>query len=103
MAVGIDNVLISRMNHLSKHFPNRILSKREYQLYLETKDKASFLAGRFAGKEAYIKASGRLGLKYSVIEVLNDEKGKPLLFVEGKRVGEISLTHDFIATAIVLL
>ncbi len=103
MRFGIDNVLISRIRSLSPSFPKRVLSSREYGSYLKSGDRDSFLAGRFAAKEAYVKASGRLGIKYSLVEVLNDDTGKPALFVEGKRTGQVTITHDFVATALVVL
>lgn len=103
MRVGIDNVAIARMKDLSPAFPKRILSPLEYETYLKRPDKDAYLASRFAAKEAYVKASGRIGLKYSRIEVRNDPTGRPLLYVDGIRTGELSLTHDVIATAIVVL
>lgn len=105
MKVGIDNVQIVRMATLSPGFPKRILSPRELAEYeVRTPQRRDeYLAGRFAAKEAYIKASGRAGLEYRRIEVLNDPDGAPRLYVDGVRTGQVSLTHDGIATAIVLL
>lgn len=103
MSVGIDNVLIERMDNVSPSFPKKILSKREFEQYENAKNKKEFLAGRFAAKEAYIKASGNLKIKYNEIEVLSDENGKPRIYIDDKEVGDISITHDLVATAIVIL
>lgn len=103
MKVGIDNVLIDRMEKVSPSFPKKILSKKEFEQYEKSKSKKEFLAGRFAGKEAYMKASGNLFKKYDEIEILDDENGKPRLYIENKEEGDISITHDYIATAIVIL
>lgn len=103
--VGIDNVQIARMATLGEGFPRRYLSARELAEYeaRAPQRRDEYLAGRFAAKEAYIKASGRTGLEYRRIEVLNDPDGAPRLYVDGVRTGQVSLTHDGIATAIVLL
>lgn len=105
MKVGIDNVLISRMKGLSPNFARRYLSPKEYAIYSKLKDinKDSYLASRFAAKEAYVKASGDKKKAYIHIEVLDDKEGKPHLYVDGMEKGSISLTHDTIATAIIIL
>jgi len=103
MKIGIDNVYIERMKSLSSDFPKKILSEREYQDYQKSSNKEEFLAGRFASKEAYMKASGNLKAKFSSIEVIDDENGKPILYVDGVETGDISITHDVIATAVVIL
>lgn len=106
MRVGIDNVLISRMKSLSPGFAKRYLSLKEYERYESISDieqKDEYLAGRFAAKEAYVKASGDKSVEYSSIEVISDDDGKPHLLIDGVETGSISITHDFIATAIVIL
>lgn len=105
MRVGIDNVLISRIASLSKNFARRYLSPREFEVYSRLKDihRDSYLASRFAAKEAYVKASGIKNKAYDRIEILDDKDGKPHLYVDGKEEGIISLTHDCVATAIIIL
>lgn len=105
MRVGIDNVLISRMENLNERFPRRYLSNAEYEVYesLPANKRNDFLAGRFAAKEAFVKASGRKDVQYSLVEILDDETGKPHLYVEGREQGIVSITHDYVATAIVIL
>lgn len=105
MKVGIDNVLISRMKELSDRFPQRYLSKREYDVYqsLPQERKHDFLAGRFAAKEAFVKASGQKDVQYETVEILDDAFGKPHLYVKGEEFGIVSITHDYVATAIVII
>ena len=105
MRFGIDNVQISRMKDLYEKFPERILSDREYQEYLARNPsrRDEYLAGRFAAKEAYVKASGRKGMEYRRIEVLDEPDGSPRLYVDGEMTGQVSLTHDGIATALVAI
>lgn len=105
MKIGIDNVLISRMEKVPERFPERYLSERELKEF-QTRSpalKASYLAGRFAAKEAFVKATGRKAVKYRSIEILDDGDGKPHLYVDGVETGHVSITHDFIASAIVWL
>ena len=66
-------------------------------------NKSEYLASRFASKEAYLKASGKMTTKLSSIETLNDSNGKPHLFVNNEEVGEVSISHDTFAIAVVLL
>lgn len=105
MRIGVDNVSIQRVSKLSKGFAKRFLSPREYRVYTSLPEarRDAYLASRFAAKEAYVKASGRKGIRYSSVETLDDEEGRPHLYVEGREVGAISLTHDVIATAVVAL
>ena len=106
MKIGIDNVLISRMRDLNPAFPKTYLSKKEYEVYqkfVSQDRKDDYLASRFAAKEAFVKASGKKDIKYSRVEILDDTTGRPHLYVDGVEVGQVSLTHDFIASAIVLL
>lgn len=52
MEVGIDIVKIPRMEG-KEDLAKKILSKEEYELYQKRTDKAQFLAGRFAAREAF--------------------------------------------------
>lgn len=101
--VGVDNVLISRFEKTYEKFAKRILSEREYSYYQIVTDKITYVASRFAAKEAYIKASNNKCAKLQSIEVINDDNGKPHIYYEGLECGMISITHDTIATAIVIL
>lgn len=76
--IGIDIVEIGRLND---EIRKKILSPEEDVMYTgfsSVKRKLEFLAGRFAAKEAYIKATdSKIGL--TEITILNDETGNPYL------------------------
>ncbi len=94
MRPGIDIVYIPRVPK-TETFAKGILTDKEYDEYLSRKDKQVYLAGRYALKEAYMKATGKgLGAaKFKDIEVLTEIEGAPYLMVKGKRI-ECSLSHD---------
>jgi holo-[acyl-carrier protein] synthase len=84
--IGTDLVYIPRMQSLlDKHgdkIAQRILSDTEFENFKQVKCQASFLAKRFAAKEATAKALGtgfRDGLSLRHIAVENNALGKPEL------------------------
>ena len=103
--IGVDIVKISRFENKSEKFISRVYSKREIEeLNLKNgQNKSEYLASRFASKEAYLKASGKMTTKLSSIETLNDSNGKTHLFVNNEEVGEVSISHDTFAIPVVLL
>ncbi len=104
--IGVDIIKISRVYNLQDDFPERILSEEEYKRYLSFEDeenKARFLATRWASKEAYVKASGNKTIDFRKISVMSDDSGRPHLYVCGKECGEVSLSHDGYAIAVVLI
>ena len=78
---GIDIVNINRiMKSVEKHgdrFIEKILSPDEI-VKIPRVNKYEYIAGRFAVKEAFVKAAGT-SLSFSGITVLNDETGKPFI------------------------
>ena len=84
MGIGVDIVDLNRINIDSDHFVRRILTDREFEVYSRFSSnyaKREYLGGRFAAKEAYMKACG-LGIgqiSFQDIEVLNHESGAPYL------------------------
>ena len=93
IGIGTDIVCVSRMaKNLERYgdkFAERILTPNELTEFLQHKQPASFLAKRFAAKEATAKAMGcgfRDGLLLSHIGVGHDDLGKPLLEYSGKAV-----------------
>lgn len=85
--IGIDIVEIQRIKNISerqKSFVDRILGTEEKSYYeqLSPKRKVEFLAGRFAAKEAYAKATGTgIGthLSFQDIQIEYDQFGKPFI------------------------
>lgn len=83
-SVGIDIVEIDRIARLyekyGKRFSNRLLGERERHLFEERCGSVAFLAGRFAVKEALIKALGEhLSQRPSLasLQVEPGERGRP--------------------------
>ena len=82
--IGADLVEPSRiadsLQRYGERFARRILSDQEWQEYICSSKQASFLANRFAAKEALAKAIGT-GLRHPVslshISVTHDTLGKP--------------------------
>lgn len=87
--VGVDIVEIRRIKEaVSKHsnFIDRIFSKNEVE-YLKNKNlRPEFIAGRFAAKEAIVKAlgTGFSGFDFRDIEVDRTALGKPIVVLKGK-------------------
>ena len=92
MSVGVDLVRISRFENKSDHFIKRILGSEEYKEYLSIDDnkKTTYLASRFAFKEAYFKLSG--DIQYLSYQLLNDCKGKPYCLEDSSI--QVSLSHE---------
>ena len=109
--IGTDIVEMSRMHktweRFGEHFARRILMDEEMELFRQTKQPARFLAMRFAGKEATVKAMGT-GFAHGVwmrdVGITRNEWGRPLIIwsERGRKVcdqlgigsGHVSLTDD---------
>jgi holo-[acyl-carrier protein] synthase len=106
-AVGIDVIEIARVRKVLQRHPDRFLQR------VYTREEVAFcrgrvpeLAARFAAKEAVMKAlgTGARGLAWREIEILPNQRGKPLVYLHGKaaerseaiglRGVDISLTHS---------
>ncbi len=86
--IGVDIVEIHRIeravNRFGMAFCRRILHEEEYALMPSSKSYRlfSWLAARFAAKEACVKALGtgfRDGISFQSIAIYKDELGKPCL------------------------
>ncbi len=103
MRVGVDVCLISRFEG-KEELAERILSPKELSEYEKAVDKATYLARAFAAKEAFVKASGRKDIDYRRLEIDHEEDGRPYLLLDQQRIeGDLSLSHDFVAMAVLLL
>ena len=109
--IGTDIVELSRVQGIyerfGEHFARRILMDEEFELFRRARDPVRFLAMRFAGKEATVKAMGT-GFAHGVwlrdVGVLNNDWGRPVIVwsERGSRVcarlgigsGHLSLTDD---------
>ncbi len=100
--IGVDVVDLKRFEHSLMRTPQlkvRLFAESERELPLRS------LAGRFAAKEALIKALGdSTGVQWHDMVIVNDELGNPAFVLSGgteqivKRLGitmiHISMTHD---------
>lgn len=92
--IGCDIVAIKRFRSNARQLAERVLTPQEKILYeaLSEIRRPEWLAGRFAAKEAIVKAIGQ-GLTLSQISVLSDFEGKPVCAIEGYLV-LVSISHE---------
>jgi len=111
VGIGLDLVKIERIRAMAdrwhERFLNRLYTEAERRACLKRASPYASLAGRFAAKEAVLKALGTgwsAGISWLDIQVLNDAGGKPVARVQG-RAGAllqeagvtdiyVSLSHD---------
>ncbi|HBA55772.1 holo-ACP synthase [Syntrophorhabdus aromaticivorans] len=104
--VGIDIVDISRIGDVVKKYGDKFLSRVFTQQELEYAGKKrrmyESLAGRFAAKEAFIKAYGkRVG--WREIEIIQ-RGGKPSIQCRGRLYEDVSISHErAYAVAVVMI
>lgn len=109
--IGTDLVELARVRQtyerFGEHFVRRLLMDEERVLFERSSDPGRFLAMRFAGKEATVKAMGT-GFAHGVwirdVGIVNDPRGRPLVIwsSRGRKVcdelgiggGHVSLTDD---------
>lgn len=121
LGMGTDLAEVDRIEQSVKRYGNRFLervySDFERSYSMRKKNYAERLAGRFAAKEAGMKAIGtgwRRGVTWKDFEVVNEPGGKPTLKLSGaaaqiaERMGvkrvSLSITHTAaIAMAVVIL
>jgi holo-[acyl-carrier protein] synthase len=111
VGIGLDLVNIARVQAITERWQDRFLQR----VYTEDERRTCFrrtspyasLAGRFAAKEAVLKALGTgwsAGVSWRDIQVLNDAGGKPVATVRGRTEAlirqagitciHVSLSHD---------
>ncbi len=105
IGIGIDLVELDRIRAIyARHqsrFTNRILTPAEQEYVLQHADPTARLAGRWAAKEAGLKALGTglaEGIKWRDLEILPDTLGKPVLrfhntALERASVLEVTVAH----------
>ena len=99
--VGTDIVEVNRIakaiEHWGNHFLEHVFSEEEIAYCLRYKSPAEHFAGRFAAKEAVIKALPDIkNLKWTDIKIVNDKSGKPHCSVSHKDLKQtihISISH----------
>lgn len=109
--VGTDVVELSRIQatyeRFGEHFVRRLLMDEELEMFRRAKQPVRFLAMRFAGKEATVKAMGT-GFAHGVwlrdVGITSNDWGRPLVVWSdrgrgvceqlGIGAGHVSLTDD---------
>ena len=104
IGIGVDLIELNRIESAiikNKRFITRILTNQEqfaYHSLPSFKRQVEYLAGRFAVKEAFAKATGEgLGkLSFQDIEVLRKENGAPFVTAKGFEDKQIfvSISHS---------
>ena len=85
--IGVDIIEIARIQRAIERWDERFLHRVYTELELRLcRRKPSRLAGRFAGKEAVMKAlgTGVRGISWREIEILAEPSGKPVVRLYGK-------------------
>ncbi len=86
IGIGIDLVEVNRFGEASAAFLKKAFTPEELDSCRRVANAAERLAGKFAAKEALMKAIGagiRQEVWFTQIEVVNDETGKPFLNLSG--------------------
>lgn len=88
---GLDLVECHRIARLldahTDRFSNRILTRAEQEKAASLADPVSFVAGRFAAKEAILKMIGtgwRDGIAWTDMEILPNAQGQPIVTLTGE-------------------
>lgn len=117
LGIGNDILEIDRLRQSierqGQDFIDRLLTKREQDYCRKYNDPVPHYAGRFAAKEAIVKAFGTgfcEFVRWHDIEVLNDERGKPVVYLSAPLQKKfknpkllVSISHcDHFATAIAI-
>ncbi len=115
--IGTDIIEIARIERIIERYGQKFLDRmftEPEQTYCSGFRKPSqHFAGRFAAKEAIVKALGtgiRDGLEWTDIEIINDKNGKPIVHLSEKIIDkfidpeiQISISHSKeYATAVAL-
>lgn len=90
IGIGIDLVKIDRINKAGNNHPGfleRVFTPEEREYCTKQKNPGQHYAGRFAAKEAVLKAIGTgwsAGVKWTDMEVLHGEGGGPIVNISGR-------------------
>jgi len=88
--IGTDIIEIERIKHAilrhAPHFLNRVFTLAEQSYCLQFRESHRHFSGRFAAKEAIVKALGtgfRGGISWLDIEIMNNSAGAPQVMFFG--------------------
>ena len=102
--VGTDIIEINRIREAVKQhgdrFLDRLFTEKEKTYCLRYKDSMPRFAGRFAAKEAILKAFGtglHPEIQWQEIEILNDKQGKPEVHLSSRLRKSLSISNVFLS------
>ena len=114
--IGVDNLIVGvgvdvlRIERIDLKLSEKVLTDLEMREFKHRKNKEEYLAGRFALKEAFFKAigTGIDGNSFKDVEFTVGENGRPQIgiykdFPVVFNFAHISLSHDFVVVALVVL
>jgi len=97
IGMGVDIVKLERIESLyekhGKHFLEKILSAEEISL-LPEKFPVPYIGGRFAVKEALVKAIGARDFEFNEISVLKKDNGAPFISDLTKLEQLLNMSHN---------
>lgn len=109
VGIGLDLVHIPRIETIVSRWRNRFLERvytdAEREALIERASPYASLAGRFAVKEAILKALGTglsAGIRWRDIEVRTDQLGRPLATATGRAhdlLREAGVSHIYVSLA----
>ncbi|HSR69714.1 MAG TPA: holo-ACP synthase [Acidobacteriota bacterium] len=120
IGIGVDIVEVERMRKAmanSAPLREKVFTENEIRYCGERKTQNQNFAGRFAAKEAVLKALGTgwsVGIRWTDVETLPDDRGKPQIVLHGKakeiyqasgaNSAHVTITHsEHNAVAVVIL
>lgn len=95
--IGCDILSISRFKNIIETTPaflKRCYSEREIDEYHKRND-ISYLASRFAAKEAIVKALSKYDYDLNSIEILNDVDEKPYVIIQNQSKPNILISNSY--------
>jgi holo-[acyl-carrier protein] synthase len=104
LGIGTDIIEIERIKEaIERHgerFLDRIFTKKEQEYCRRYKNATPHFAGRFAAKEAIVKAFGtglHEDMGWKEIEIINDSQGKPEVQLSARLKSSLSVAHIFLS------
>ncbi len=94
---GIGTDVVSKERIKKSNVENRFLTKIEMDILsnIPKEGKLDFVSGRWAAKEAIVKASNK-SIVFSSISIIKEKNGKPLVLIDGEPNENIhiSISHE---------
>ena len=102
LSIGIDIVSLERFRASvgNGRFLNRVFTRSELGYSSKKRNPHRHLAGRFAAKEAFLKAlrtGFSKGIRWKDIEVLNGAAGEPLIKAHSRAKGLLKGRRPFVS------